>query len=220
MSNNIYNEEHIEEELSESSKSFEIPYWLRILSGIISISLFISCLILYAKYIANPENSASPDSLGLSAVLIFSLSFLFFVAFPWRKFGIRIKKIGAIEFEEIVSTQATEHAEEMSYLQDRIDSLEASLRRLDDTTQIQESFQEHGLKELLLDFLEKFDRWAFSPSRIKVWGSKQEGFDSFKNYPHPFIRNTLQKLVAEGKLETRISKKGNTLYRISRKGMP
>jgi hypothetical protein len=76
------------------------------------------------------------------------------------------------------------------------------------------SFSEPELRNLLLEFLTKYKEWSFSPSRIRAWGSKQQGFSALSKFEHPFIRGTLQKMVSENILETRISKKGNTLYRV------
>ena len=88
------------------------------------------------------------------------------------------------------------------------------IRKNDGVTEFTESFQEPQLRELLTQFLTKYKKWAFSPSRIRAWGSQQQGFSGFSAYEYPFVRSTLQKMVSENILETRVSKKGNTLYRI------
>ncbi|HAG29378.1 MAG TPA: hypothetical protein DCL39_07955, partial [Alteromonas macleodii] len=77
-----------------------------------------------------------------------------------------------------------------------------------------EQADEPELRKELLRFLQAYSQWSFSPSRIKAWGSKQAGFTSLGKYETSFIRLTLQKMVAEDILVTRISKKGNTLYRV------
>src|SRR5690606_34550475 len=100
------------------------------------------------------------------------------------------------------------------YLQERIETLEVKVRSLHGIADLVESFEEPKLRELLLGFLTKYKQWSFSPSRIRAWGSQQQGFSELAKYEHPFVRSTLQKMVADGLLETRVSKKGNTLYRI------
>jgi len=85
---------------------------------------------------------------------------------------------------------------------------------LDSTAFITEHLKEPELRDLLTKFLTTYNKWAFSPSRIKAWGVQQQGFSKLSEYDHPFIRATLQKMVSENTLETRISKKGNTLFRI------
>ena len=208
------NYEKPEEELGASSDGFDIPGWLRGAISISGLALVGFCTIYTTKYIGAPEDYTSPNELGLSSIFLFSITALFLVWIPWSKLGIRISKIGGIEFKEIVQEQASEHAEEISYLEDRVELLEAHIRRVDNVTEFKESFQEPELRKLLMDFLTKYKDWAFSPSRIRVWGSKQQGFYALSEYDHPFIRSTLQKMVSENLLETRISKKGNTLYRV------
>ena len=70
------------------------------------------------------------------------------------------------------------------------------------------------LKNLLISFLTKYGRYAFSPSRIKAWGQTRQGFDRLGDYSSSKIRNCLQELVREGLAKTALSQKGNTLYKI------
>ncbi|OKY25131.1 hypothetical protein [Thalassotalea sp. PP2-459] len=215
MSHQQVNFEQPEEELDSTSSIFEIPGVLKLAVTLFSLAIITICICLTHQYIGAPKQYASPKDLGLSSIFLFSIVALFVVWIPWGKMGIRISKIGGIEFKEIVQEQASEHAEELSYLEDRIESLEAHIRNHDGITELTESFQEPQLREQLIKFLTKYNKWAFSPSRIKAWGSQQQGFSGLSSYEHPFIRSTLQKMVSEKLLETRISKKGNTLYRIA-----
>ncbi|MCS0433164.1 hypothetical protein [Vibrio diabolicus] len=215
MSHQEQNFEKPEDEMGAISTGFDIPKWIQILVSIISISLIVVCAICFWKYLEAPQGFPSPKDLGLSGIFMFSISALLIVWVPWSKLGMRISKIGGVEFRDIVQGQASEHAEELSYLEDRIEYLEAKIKESDELSALTDPPREAALRKLLLEFLQKYSEWAFSPSRIRVWGSKQQGFSSLSNYEHPFIRSTLQKLVSEGKLETRVSKKGNTLYRIA-----
>ncbi|CAH7201943.1 conserved hypothetical protein [Vibrio chagasii] len=215
MSHQEKNFEKPEDEMGTISTGFDIPKWLQILVSIFSISLIVVCTICFWKYLEAPQGFASPKELGLSGIFMFSTSALLIVWVPWSKLGVRISKIGGVEFRDIVQGQASEHAEELSYLEDRIEFLEAKIKENDELSVLTDPPREAILRKLLLEFLQKYSEWAFSPSRIRVWGSKQQGFSSLSDYEHPFIRSTLQKLVSEGKLETRVSKKGNTLYRIA-----
>lgn len=214
MNHQEKNFENPEEELGSSSAIFKISNTLKLSVSIVAVLILSACLFYIKKYIESPTTYASPSDLGLTMVFLFSIFSLFIVWIPWHKLGMRITKIGGIEFKEIVAEQASEHAEEISYLEDRIEVLEANYRRNSEVAEISEHFQEPELRGLLTDFLTKYHNWAFSPSRIRAWGSQQQGFSTLTNYEHPFIRSTLQKMVSEGVLETRISKKGNTLYRI------
>lgn len=214
MSHQDVNYEIPEEELQPSSIKFDIPHWLKWTTSAFGLALIVFCAVYTRKYMTSPHQYASPNEIGLSGIFLFSVSALFIVWIPWSRLGIRVSKIGGIEFKEIVQGQASEHAEELSYLEDRIEALEAQIRKSDEMLELTESLEEPQLRNLLLDFLAKYKKWAFSPSRIRVWGSKQQGFSALSKYEHPFIRSTLQKMVAENLLETRVSGKGNTLYRI------
>ena len=214
MAHQEKNCENPEEELESSSNPFEIPISVKIGISFFSLLLIGVCVYLVSKYLCAPKIFASPKDLGLTQIFLFSVAALIIVWVPWQRLGIRITKIGGIEFEKIVAEQASEHAEDLSYLYDRIEALEVGLRRTDEMADITEQFKEPDLRSLLVDFLTKYDTWAFPPSRIRAWGAQQQGFSALSGYEHPFIRSTLQKLVSENILETRVSKKGNTLYRI------
>ena len=214
MSHQEQNFEKPEDEMGAISTRFDIPKSLQILVSIFSISVSIVCAICFWKHLEAPQSFPSPRELELNGIFIFSTSVLLVVWVPWSKLGIRISKIGGVEFKDIVQGQASEHVEELSYLEDRIEYLEAKVKANDEFS-VFDPQREIILRKLLLEFLQKYSEWAFSPSRIRVWGSKQQGFSSLSKYEHPLVRSTLQKLVSEGQLETRVSKKGNTLYRIT-----
>lgn len=214
MSNQESNLENHDEELDSSMSNFNLPCWFKWLISVVCVFLILFCIIYTCRYLQEPKVLVSPKELGISGIFLFSLSALFIVLTPWAKFGLRISKIGGVEFKEIVQEQASEHAEDIGYLEDRIEFLEAQFRKQDDRAFVAEAFQEPPLRKLLLEFLTKYNQWSFSPSRIRAWGSQQEGFSALSNFEYHFIRSTLQKMVSENILETRISKKGNTLYRV------
>lgn len=214
MNHQESNYEMPEEELESTAAGFKLSIWLKITITVMCIGLIVFIGFYTHKYINAPKELASPRDLGLSGIFLFTVSALLLAWLPWDKLGIRIHKIGGIEFKEIVQSQANEHAEEIRYLEDRIETLENKVRNSSEGADVLESFTEPKLRELLLSFLTKYKEWAFSPSRIRVWGAKQQGFSELSQYEHPFIRSTLQKMVVENVLETRISKKGNTLYRV------
>lgn len=214
MSHQENNYDEPEEELTDPSDPFEIPFWLKIAISMIALILIVACVCLVTQYVYDPKNAASPNNLGLNSIFLFSITAVILVWIPWQRLGIKITKIGGIEFGEIAAKQASEHAEDLTYLQDRIESLEENARKSDSTLFITEHLKEPELRDLLIRFLTTYNKWAFSPSRIKAWGVQQQGFSELAGYDHPFIRTTLQKMVAENILETRVSKQGNTLFRI------
>ncbi|CAH7008188.1 conserved hypothetical protein [Vibrio chagasii] len=203
-----------EDEIESISSGLKIPFGLRICVSTVSLLLISFCVYYTWMYIESPKVFASPKELSIGGIFIFSITALFVVWIPWGELGIRITKIGSVEFKDIVQGQASEHAEELSYLAIRIEFLEQKVKESDELACLFDPARETTLRPILLEFLTKYKKWAFSPSRIRVWGAKQQGFSSLSNYEHPLIRSTLQKLVSEGLLETRVSKKGNTLYRV------
>lgn len=82
------------------------------------------------------------------------------------------------------------------------------------STSFKTAQNENELESLLIEFLAKFSKWAFSPLRIQKWGGRQSGFEKLDFYSVKEIREKLEELLKAGKLEERTSKKGNKLYRI------
>lgn len=168
----------------------------------------------YCSFVQDPSDQMSPRQLGLPTIFVFSGTALFLLLVPWQKLGLRLKRFAGFEFERIVETQANEHAEELAEIDDRIESLESAVRGVHEGIQLGEIYHEPALREELLEFFKKHHTSAFSPLRIRQWGAKQTGFEQLANYDPAFLRSTLRKLVAEGVLETTISAKGSTLYRL------
>ncbi|MEH6548282.1 MAG: hypothetical protein V7701_17735 [Sneathiella sp.] len=205
-----------DEELGTSTSAFAMSVRLKVCLTSISASIILGCISLVCLYITNQVKYPAPKELGLSGVFLFFTTVLILIWIPWDKLGLRITKIGGIEFKEIVAEQASENAEEFSYLQDRIEYLEGKLHSMDELAVFHEKFEGPELRNLLLEFLDNYKIWSFSPSRIMSWGAQQQGFSALSSYEHRRIRSTLQSMVAETLLETRVSKKGNTLYRIAK----
>lgn len=114
-----------------------------------------------------------------------------------------------------MNTQATAFAEEFAELRVRIDELEGKLRGVDEISPISESLATPTLRPLVTEFLEKFQPTPYSPLRIQEWGGRQQGFERLKDYDLAMIRHVLQSLVAEGAVATRVSRLGNTLYKVA-----
>ena len=199
-----------EEELS----SYELPNWAKTLVSLILLVPIIVSIILFSQHIEAPKLAASPKDLGLTPLIIFAMSGLVILWTPWKKLGIRVTKIGGLEFEKIVQEQANEHVEEQNDLNKRIEFLENHIQNQDATLVFTDRAREPELREMLKNFLTEYSTWAFSPARIKAWGAMQKGYENLTQFESPLIRNTLQKMVSDGELVTRVSKKGNTLYRI------
>ncbi|MDJ0601005.1 MAG: hypothetical protein QNJ37_19450 [Crocosphaera sp.] len=104
---------------------------------------------------------------------------------------------------------------DQSYLQiDPEPDEDVSLNIEDEQSSVTDLIEDNELAQLILKFLRRFDLWFFNATRIKKWGSKQHGFASFSEYSIKEIKLCLQMLVRLGRLRTKKSKKGTTLYAI------
>lgn len=135
---------------------------------------------------------------------------------PWKPLRLRLRKVGILEFEKVVSGQAAEHAEELSELRVRLNELEAMTRGLNEIAPISEHIEDVNLLPTVGKFLIEHQATAFSPLRLREWGSRQPGFENLQGASLSSLRRMLQKLVAQGRATTRISRLGNTLYQASR----
>ena len=189
--------------------------WLRWSLTAILLAAIVICLLLYWAYVNDPTHAASPTELGLSGLLIFCITALAVINVPWHELGYRIKKVGSVEFEQALNAQVLERAEGINFLEKRIEAIENSLEKKSiQSSDVFRQMYEPRLRKLLLDFLSVNDQLPFSPLRIREWGSQQPGFEGLKKFEIGLIKHVLGKMVAERVLETTISKKGNTLYRI------
>lgn len=208
--------------------AFTFPVWLRFTAVVTLVLLFTLSVVFFVVYLFWPQKAFEPSKIGVGNLTIFSFLGIIVFLIPWEDYGLRIRKFGPFEFEQILRTQAQEHIEELNDLRIRISQLEESGQPAEsriEETQASTEFsnaklvaveRSRRLRKRLLEFLTSHDRWAFSPARIAVWGSRQREFKDLKEYNTVEIRRMLQAMVADGELETRISKRGNTLYRVPR----
>lgn len=72
------------------------------------------------------------------------------------------------------------------------------------------------LDRLVLEFLIQFNKWYFSPLKIKKFGGRQSGFELFNTFETTKeITDSLRKLLNEGRVKKKLSKKGNPIYKIN-----
>ena len=83
--------------------------------------------------------------------------------------------------------------------------------------QIFETESDEGLAILLIRFFNAHRGTFFSVPRIKAWGSRQEDFKALQKFTPQQIREEIFAMVAENTLTTALSRRGNTLYGISRR---
>lgn len=117
----------IEDDSATSSQEFELSGGLKtafaFVFGIPAI-VILGLLIHYGL-----RDDVKPSELGLGAALIFCLACLAIILIPWRMFGLGLKKVGPLEFREVISTQKQEQSESVTFLQNQIDQLKAALEK-------------------------------------------------------------------------------------------
>lgn len=199
-----------ESPISDSAKG--LPRWFKWTLGVGSGLLLFFSLCLYLAYLFSPDRYAAPSDLQLGSLILFSSSVLILVIAPWEELGVRINRIGPIEFDRVISEQARENVGEFAELRQRIDKLEKSI---DKTARIPQSEVAVELRPLIIRFMERYAPTPYSPLRILHWGSRQEGFEELSNYDLRTIRKVLQDLVSEDILTTRVSRTGVTLYKMA-----
>lgn len=177
--------------------------------------LLLPAITLVCAYIFYPEKYPAPQEIELFNIIVVSVLILLFVWMPWESMGIRVSKIGSVEFEQVLRGQATEAAEEFSELRERIVDLEKGLKGLDEISGVSEHLSAISLRPILERFLVSHAPKAFSPVKIKSWGASRPGYEELSSYSQGTIRAVLQSMVASGYASTRISRLGNTLYKVA-----
>lgn len=197
----------------DGQKEELFPPKIRCIATTVFSSLSVAIVLYFLAYIFKCVD-VSPKDLSLSNLLIFSLSCTLLFSVPWDKLGLSLKKFGPLEFERKLEGQSTEHLQDISALEDKITHLEKIIDKGSKSIGGSEkSNNEEEFRTLIIQFLTEYQRYSFSPLRMENWGSKQNGYSKIKGQPQ-ILRRLLRKLVTEGELETRLSEKGNTLYRI------
>lgn len=215
MKSNDSGASQYDEPISEGENAPGLPVRVRLMIGATAVLILGVSVFALISYINDPNRFASPKDLQLSTVIIFSVGILIFALVPWETLGIRIKKIGSVEFATVVNTQAREHAEEFGELRARITDLEEIVKRLDGAESLGTHLASQDVSPVLLEFLEQHQPQAFSPLRLHRWGAQQPGFEKLGQYSQGVLRSILQELLLLGKVSTRVSKLGNTLYKIA-----
>lgn len=199
--------------LVDDGAPFEVPTWFRWVSAVLALGLIVPSTIFIVRYSLAPTQYVSPTTLGVVQLILAGTLILLFALAPWRALGLRIRKVGFVEFERVLSGQANENALEFTELRTRIEELEAKIRGLDDVSSISEHFEDVELLPLLSKLLDENKPTALAPLKIREWGSRQPGYEKLAQTRLASIRRILRKLVSEGRASTRVSQLGNTLYK-------
>lgn len=181
----------------------------------VSLVISLAIIIYYVAFIFQ-RVSPTPKDLGLSNLLLFSAGCFLFFAIPWHNLGLSLKKFGPLEFERKLEGQSEEHIKDISEIENKLAQLEAAMKAsggIETTAERQPTQDEKEMRDLIIKFLTEYERWTFSPRRMETWGAQIPGYSKLANNSS-MLRRLLRSLVSEGVLETRVSKKGNTVYRI------
>jgi hypothetical protein len=207
-----------EEPLSEGPAPavvFSVPGWLRLTAAFFLAFGFAGSILLLISYFVGQKPEWEPSEIDLVDFILFCFIGLGLCALPWERYQFRIRRIGPVEFEQILSAQARERDEALHEIRQRVQDLETKQRVVGvDERKTPPISVDPKLTQLLKAFLETNKR-AFSPLRIATWGAQQPNFGKLGKHNIQEIRSALQSMVANGELETVISKRGNTLYRVA-----
>ena len=180
-------------EYSSRSKWFAIPV------AVIGTAIMIFGIWSYVNFWHFPETPYTPNELQSGFLCTFGLVLLLACLFPW------LRDSTVLENADLtLGQQAQLYADEIETLKERL--RDANLAPDLDS----------NLQELLVRFFRQWSRYGFNVSRIKNWGGQRQGFEVLANTDSGAIHSALNKLVAQGVVRTRMSRKGNVLYQIER----
>jgi hypothetical protein len=202
-----------EEVLNKSNGGLAIPRVAKIVIVLVLSIVIWYCIDVYQSYLeaVKINTPIPPSNLGIPAIFLFSFSALLVIAVPWYKFGMRIRKFGLIEFEEIISNQTNERSEDMVFFRNKLIELEA---RLNKAGVVIDHSEPSDLAKLIYNFLKKKSTRNYSPKSIQKRGGEIKEFASLADEDLKDIKRELREMVASGKLVIRVSERGNNLYRI------
>ena len=69
-------------------------------------------------------------------------------------------------------------------------------------------------KKLIIKFLCTYSKWYFSPLRVSKWGGRQPNFEELSEMNSSEVTVILKELLDERKVTTKISQRGNPIYKI------
>jgi hypothetical protein len=173
-----------------------------------------------ASYAAIHPN-APPSELRLHETALICGVLLALLVVPWPRLGLALKKVGWLEFAQVVGVQKKESIETIVAVEGRIERIEQELERARSgeggiaanvTTSVPSANASAELRHILMMFLQQYGSWYFNPQRIVNWGGKQPGFERLAQYSTALITQELQRLLSQGHVRHKISKLGATLY--------
>jgi hypothetical protein len=173
--------------------------------------MLLACIAIILGYLFFGKADWEPAKFDLISLIIFCFLGLAVCLLPWENYQVKIAKIGPFELREALSAQAQERELDIHELSKHIEKLEGAAPGGDDEAPAAAA-ESNTLLGLLKNFFKDNERYSFNASRI--WSRDPNNFGSFETSE---IRRALRETVSEGAAETRVSQKGNTLYRAAKK---
>jgi hypothetical protein len=204
-----------EDEIPPSEES-RLPLKLKVTLALV---FGIPALVILILLGFSMRQGAKASELGLGPVLLFCLGALAVILIPWDTLGLRLTKVGFLEFSQVIRTQKKEQSESIAFLQEQIDALKQETEANKRVSEVEQWITppSHVLPNLLIRFLRNYRGQFFSPTKINKWGAEQPGFRELASYSKEEISQALGKMLSENQVRTQISERGNTLYGISRR---
>ncbi len=227
---------------NEEQELQEIPRWLNITLTLISIIIItaglLSIMLYPISYYLNIE-PLNPGDLQSTTLIAVGSLILIILYLPWNKI-----KFGDFELERAIQDQSQDYSLFIEILKEKIKKLEKERdsfiavkksrhpeyvdqdiveKKSEATEAVGEESKyerlindktEKDAKELLYKFLNEWNTYGFTVTRIINWGGNRAGYDAFQNYSPMEMRLIADQLVREGKVRTRLSSNGNILYQI------
>jgi hypothetical protein len=194
--------------------AFTVPASLRKAALWVIGTIFVLLSVLLVLNFVDTGEDKDPSKMEIVYLLVgFGIAFGI-CNLEWEKFQFRITKIGPVEFHNIVSAQAEERDAALNEVGQHIKKLEKQIRESALKANIpapEMKSSSEDLKKELAEFLMANSHAAYSPLRIR-----NMQHDKFAEYEVADIHRALREMVAEGTVTTRVSQKGNTLYRMAR----
>jgi len=193
--------------LAEFSTRYRSFAFVAICAGCFLLVLGVgSYIYFFAKiyFFTGSEPKFKPSDVQAGSLLASGLLLMLACFSPW----IREKTLNE-EVELALSEQAQSYA-------DQIESLKNDLRSTKSANLV--SKPNPDLDRILTAFFQEWSRYGFNVARLKKWGAGKEGFEELKNFKDSEIGDSLNRLVAQEVVRTRLSRRGSVLYQIKNTG--
>ena len=100
-----------DESQMEDNTAFELPTWFRWATCVLALALIVPPTIFIIRYSLEPERFVTPADLGVIQLVLSGTLLLLLAMTPWKALGLRIRKVGFVEFERVrLLVQAMEMA--------------------------------------------------------------------------------------------------------------